>query len=191
MTQASIPLTREQALDLLKSKCYDEYLIKHSLASEAIMRALARKLGKDEELWGITALLHDLDFSDTKDTPSRHALETVRILGEMNFPEESIQAIKAHNAEEIGAERKSEFDYALSCAETITGLIVATALVQPEKKLEAVKVKSIMKRMKERAFARKVNREIIMECPRFGMELRDFVELSLNAMKDISGELGL
>ena len=105
----------------------EDYLIKHSLATEAIMRALAKKMGKDEELWGIAGLLHDLDFSETKDDPERHALVAAELLAG-RLPEDAVLAIKRHNAEMLGLKRETEFDLALTAAETITGLIVATAL---------------------------------------------------------------
>ncbi len=98
---------------------------------------------------------------------------------------------KKHNAEGLGLERATRFEYALTCAETITGLIVATALVYPDKKLTSVKPKSITKRMKTKHFARAVSRERIMECEKMGMPLNDFIVLSLEAMKGIAKKLGL
>jgi len=187
----SIGITREEALALLKEYIKNENLVKHCLASEAIMRALARKLGHDEELWGIAGLLHDLDFEETKEATSRHGVKTAQILKERGVCAEIIEAIKAHNAEGLGLERRSDFDHALAAAETVTGLIVATALVYPDKKLASVKVRSITKRMKKKDFARAVNREIIMECEQFGLSLDEFVGIGLEAMQDIHEALGL
>ena len=104
---------------------------------------------------------------------------------------EIIQTIKAHNAAALGISRETAFEHALACAETITGLIVATALVQPDKKLASVKPKSVIKRMKKKDFARNVDRDIIMECEAAGVPLDEFVELSLKAMCAIADELGL
>ncbi len=183
-------MDRSEAWDLLNSRVKEDYLIKHSLASEAIMRALAKKLGHDEELWGITGLLHDLDFSETKDDPQRHALVTAEIL-EGKLAEEAVVAIKRHNAEMLGLTRETVFDLALTAAETITGLIVATTLVYPDKKLASVKPKSVTKRMKEKAFAAKVNRDHIRLCEEFGVPLPEFAALSVEAMRGISDQLGL
>ena len=187
----SIGITREDAVALVNAHLKAENLVKHCLASEAIMRALARKMGQDEELWGIAGLLHDLDFEETKEAPSRHGLKTAQILKEHGVCAEIIEAIKAHNAEGLGLVRTSDFDHALAAAETVTGLIVATALVYPDKKLASVKVRSIAKRMKKKDFARAVNRTVIMECEQFGLSLDEFVGISLEAMQGIHEVLGL
>ncbi|MBI2875835.1 MAG: HDIG domain-containing protein [Candidatus Tectomicrobia bacterium] len=184
-------MNREGAFNLLQNYLKNPVLLKHCLASEAIMRALAERLGEDPEVWGIVGLIHDLDFEETKDTPEHHTLKAAEILEREGYPAERIEAIKAHNAEALGISREGRLAVALACAETITGLIVATALVMPDKKLASVKVKSIMKRMKEPAFARNVNREIIQECQQLGLSLEEFVSLSLNAMLSISQELEL
>ncbi len=187
----SITMTHEEALELLQEHVQNENLIKHCLATEAIMRKMAERLGEDPEKWGITGLLHDLDFETTKDSPQEHTKGTVSILGDRGFPEDSLHAIREHNAEALGIPRESKFGIALACSETITGLIVATALVYPDKKLASVKPKSVRKRMRETAFARKVNREIIRECERIGVPLEEFADLSLSAMKDVADVLGL
>jgi uncharacterized protein len=187
----AFPISREEALALLQDHVQNENLIKHCLATEAIMRSLAEKLGEDVEKWGITGLLHDLDFESTKDTPHEHTATTVRILREKGFPEDALQAIREHNAEALGIPRESRFGIGLACAETVTGLVVATALVYPDKKLASVKPKSIRKRMRETAFARNVNRDIICECERVGVSLDGFVALSLSSMQSVADELGL
>jgi putative nucleotidyltransferase with HDIG domain len=184
-------MNRNTALELLKSYLKTDTLIKHSLATEAIMKELASILGRDVELWGLTGLLHDLDFELTMNEPARHALCTAELLEKYDMKSEIIQAIKAHNGELLGIARGSELDFALASSETITGLIVATALVYPDKKLSSVKQKSILKRFKEKAFARSVDREIITECKNLGLDLERFVEISLKAMQGISEELGL
>ena len=184
-------ISREEALKLLKEHVKTDYLIKHCIATEAIMKALAERLGGDPEKWAVAGLLHDLDFEETKDEPEKHSLKTEEILRNMDIEEDMIQAIKAHNAEGIGIERKSTFDYALTCAESVTGLIVATALVYPDKKLAGVKAKSIIKRMKKKDFARKVSRERIKDCAGAGLELQEFIEIALKAMQSVSDDLGL
>ena len=166
-------------------------LIKHCLATEAIMRHLARALGEDENLWGLTGLLHDIDLEHTRDDQSQHAKLGAKILKEKGFPEAGVKAVLAHNGEILGIERQSILEHALTCAETITGMIVATALIYPDKKLDPVKTKSITKRMKEKRFAENVSRDKIRECEHLGMELPDFIKLSLEAMQQISLQLGL
>lgn len=182
---------REEALSLLNSKINQPNLIKHCLATEAIMRALAKRLGKDENLWGITGLLHDIDLEETRDDQTQHARIAAELLRENNFPEEVIQAVLAHNGEVLGIKRQTPFEHALACAETVTGLIVATALVYPDKKLASVKTKSVVKRMKESRFAQNVNREIIKECECLGLEMADFISLSIDAMLNVAPQLGL
>jgi predicted hydrolase (HD superfamily) len=152
---------------------------------------MARRLGRDEALWGLVGLLHDLDFDETKQTPEVHGLRSAEWLADSGLPGEALQAIRAHNAESLGLERCSELDFALSCSESITGLIVAAALVRPDRKLEGVKPKSIRKRMKEKAFARNVDRDQIRECEKAGVPVDEFIELALEAMKSIAGEIGL
>ena len=150
---------------------------------EAIMRVLAEKLGFDRDIWGIAGLLHDLDYSETKDNMKRHGLLTEEVLGEKGVSKEITDAIKSHNADNLGSERKEPFEHAITCAECLTGMIVATTLVYPDKKMASVKPKSITKRMKQKEFARSVNREYIMECEKIGISLPDFAVLSLDAMK--------
>lgn len=184
-------LSRDEAYALLNDKVKTKNLIKHCIATEAIMRALARKFGEDEEFWGLTGLLHDLDYDNTLDTPEQHTLVTEKILKDKGVSSEAIEAIKEHNAEAIGIERKTRLGIALTAAETITGLIVATALVLPDKKIASIKPKSIRKRMKEKAFARGVNREYIMLIEQLGIALDDFIVLSLEAMSTVADQLGL
>jgi len=166
-------------------------MINHCLASEVVMRALARRLGKEEELWGLAGLLHDLDVEITNADPKVHALKTAEILKEENYPDEMIDAVRMHNEEATGMERYTEFQHALAAGETITGLIVATTLVYPDKKIASVKAKSVVKRMTEKAFAASVRRDHILECEKIGIPLNEFAELSINAMKEIADQIGL
>lgn len=183
--------TRERGLDLLRQYVSNENLIKHCLASEAIMRALATRFGEDPDRWGLAGLLHDLDFEQTKDTPSEHANQTAEILGREGVPDDFIQAIREHNAEGLGIARESRMGIALTAAETVTGLIVATALVMPDKRLASVKPSSVRKRMKKKDFARNVSREGIRECERLDLALEDFLTLSVEAMQGVAADLGL
>lgn len=184
-------ISRDEALVLLEQHLKNEKLIMHCLASESIMRALANKFGEDPNAWGIAGLLHDLDYEKTHDDPSRHGEETAKILEQEGAAPGLIDVIRKHNAECLGLERASTFEHALACAETITGMIVATALVYPDKKIASVKTKSVTKRMKTPHFARAVSRERIMECEKIGIPLNEFVTISLSAMSEISDQLGL
>jgi putative nucleotidyltransferase with HDIG domain len=184
-------MTRDEALELLDTHVRAENLRKHCLATEAIMRELARRFGTDEESWAVTGLLHDLDFEYTKDDMASHGAKTVELLEPYDLPKEATDAILRHNAEALGVERQTTMDYALTCAETITGLIVASALVHPDKKLASLKPKSVSKRMKSKEFARNVNREHVALCEQIDIPLPDFISLSINAMNSISDDLGL
>ncbi len=150
-------------------------MINHYLASEAVMRALARRLGRDEDKWGLAGLLHDLDVEMVNGDMTIHGKETARILEEKGVDPEIIDAIRMHNESSSGEKRSKEFQYALAAGETITGMIVATTLVYPDKKLASVKPKSVVKRMKEKKFAASVRRENIMECEKIGIPLPEFV----------------
>ncbi len=183
-------MTREEAYELLTGYLTTKNLINHSLAVEAVMRRLARHFGEDEELWGLAGLLHDIDYDRTKDDPEKHSLIGAEILQEKGLPEELVYAVKVHN-EIHGLPRKSLLDKALYATDPLTGLIVAGALIKPEKKLEAVKVKSLMKRFNEKAFARGANREQIASCSELGLTLEEFLTMGLEAMQGVAGEMGL
>jgi putative nucleotidyltransferase with HDIG domain len=184
-------IDRTRALKLLTIHIRTENLRNHCAATEAIMRKLAQRLGANEDLWGLTGLLHDLDLELTRDDQSKHALVGAEMLQQEGFPNEALQAIRAHNDEALGIRRHNDFEHALACAETITGLIVATALVQPDKKLASVRPKSVKKRLKEKRFAESVNRDIIRECEQIGIPVEDFIALSVEAMQGVAEELGL
>ena len=184
-------MSREEALSLLREHVKNPNLIKHCLASEAVLGALADHLGEDRQKWSMAGLLHDLDVEMTNADLRIHGRETVKILAEKGLDPEMIEAIGLHNETSAGRKRSTPFHHALAAGETITGLIIATALVYPDKKLSGVKPKSIIKRMKEKAFAASVNRDIIRECERIPIPLDRFAEISLKAMQSISEDLGL
>lgn len=184
-------ITRERALELLGQYLNNQNLIKHCLASEAVMRALARHFEEDEELWGLTGLLHDLDVELTLNDLSRHTHETVRILRDEGVAKEIVEAIRMHNEVAHGDKRSERFHHALAAGETITGLIIASALVYPDKKLASVKPKSVRKRFKEKLFAAGANREIIAECEQIDIPVPEFCDLCLAAMQGIADDLGL
>lgn len=181
-------LSRDQALTLLHQYIKNERMIYHSLASEAVLRALARRLDRDEEKWGLAGLLHDLDVEVTHADPKVHGLETARILSEMGIDEDVVEAIKLHNEMATDVPRTKEFHHALAAGETITGLITATSLVYPDKQVSSVKPRSVVKRMKEKAFAASVKRENILECELIGIPIEEFAELSVTAMSQMTGQ---
>ncbi|MFO8022464.1 MAG: HDIG domain-containing protein [Perlabentimonas sp.] len=182
--------SRDYYIELLHEHVKNPKMIAHCLASEAVMRALAQKFGEDQDVWGIAGLLHDIDVEQTESDPKRHALEGAKLLESEGLPVEAVDAIRMHNEMATGLDRSTRFQHALAAGETITGLIFATALVYPDKKITSVKPKSIVKRMKEKAFAASVNRETILECEKIGIPINEFAELSLNALKPMSEELG-
>lgn len=184
-------MNRNEAEELLKKYVKNERMLDHSYAAEAVLRAMARRLGRDEEIWGLAGLLHDIDIEAVGGDLSRHGLEAEKILAEAGIDPEIIDAVKMHNERVCGKARSTEFQHALAAGETVTGLIVATALVYPDRKIAPVKVKSITKRMKEKAFAASVNRETIRECEQIGLPLDEFVGIALTAMQGIAGRLGL
>ena len=184
-------MTRNEALELLKQYIKNERTIWHCLASEAVLRAVAKRLGEDENKWAMAGLLHDLDVEITNADPKVHGLETARILTELGLDPDIVEAIKLHNEEAANIPRSKPFHHALAAGETITGLIQATTYVYPDRKIASVKSSSVVKRMKEKAFAASVNRETIKECEKIGIPLNEFAEISVNAMREIAGEIGL
>jgi putative nucleotidyltransferase with HDIG domain len=183
-------ISRENAYKLLNQHIQNPNMIKHCVASEAVLRALASELGKDPDEWGLTGLLHDIDVEITQKDPKKHGPFAAQMLDGMLSPE-AIDAIVMHNEMATGKARSTLFQHALAAGETITGLILATAMVYPDKKLASVKAKSITKRMKEKAFAASVKRENILECELIGIPIQDFAELALTAMQEVSEELGM
>jgi putative nucleotidyltransferase with HDIG domain len=183
-------ISRDEALRLLDNYIANRNMIKHCLATEAVLRSLADKLGEDPDKWGLAGLLHDLDVEKQPDLAT-HTQETVQVLGELGIDPEIIDAISMHNEQAHSHRRSTTFHHALAAGETITGLIIASALVRPDKKLCSVKPKSVRKRFKEKAFARGADREIIRECEMVGLEVGEFCELALRAMQDIAGDLEL
>jgi len=188
-------ITREEALKLLQKYITTENTIKHMLATEAIMRALAKRFEPEKEaVWAMAGLLHDLDY-EVMEEEKEHGAKTIKILKKENvdLPEEALQAIRAH-CYNLHPEwkPKSLMDWSLFICDSLTGLIVATTLVHPDKKLANVKVKSVMKKFKDKSFARGTRRKDIRMCEeKLGLPLRELVEICLFAMQGISKDLGL
>ena len=183
-------ISRDEAIRLLEENIKAENMLKHCYASEAVLRAIAKKLGQNEDEWGIAGLLHDIDAEITMADPYTHGPYAEKLL-KGKVTDEMLDAIVMHNEIATGKERTTVFQHALAAGETITGLITATTLVYPDKKIASVKTKSITKRMKQKAFAASVKRENIMECEKIGIPLEEFAEISINAMKEISRKLEL
>ncbi len=194
-------MTRDEAYVLLCQMIQSPNLRKHGLAVEAIMRALARELrmnneqlGKeefDEEEWAIVGLLHDADYELVAKDLSQHTLVTEKKLREFGASERIINGVKAHHPDHV-AERNNLMGKAVYCADELSGLITAVALVQPDKKLASVTVNSVMRKFKVPAFAAGALRNQIEDCEKeLGIPLEEFVKIALEAMQRISGELGL
>lgn len=184
-------MTREQGLALVKEKMQSQNLIKHVLAVEVVMRAMADNFNQDKEEWGLAGLLHDIDYEQTKDKPEEHSKKGADMLREIGVAEKICQAVLKHN-EAHGLQPETEIEKALFVCDPITGLIVAATLVLPSKKLVDLTAENILNRFKERGFARGANREIIQKCePLLDLPLEKFVEIVLKAMQGISNELGL
>jgi putative nucleotidyltransferase with HDIG domain len=181
-------MTREEAIRLIHSHVTNKNLRKHMLATEAVMKTLARHFGEDEEIWGLTGLLHDLDYDQTVNDFPKHGLISAEILEKEDIPEEAIYAIKSHPGH---FPRKSRLDKALYAVDPVTGLIVAAALMHPTKKLKQVDVDFVLRRFKEKRFAAGADRDQIQSCKEMGLSLNDFIGLSLKAMQEIDTELGL
>ncbi|MCK4821070.1 HD domain-containing protein [bacterium] len=188
-------MTHPEAKALFDIHLSTEYLRNHCRETEVIMRAIAGHLGKDETFWGITGLLHDLDLDDLGDDLSRHGQRTIEILKEAGYDiPEMFSAILSHveGMEGVNYKRRNDFEYILAGAENITGIISAYVILRPDKKIEGVKVKSIMKKFKSPAFAAKVNREFICDAAvHANMELNEFIRLSIEAMASIANEIGM
>lgn len=183
-------MNREEAIKLVKENIHKKNLFKHMLAVEAIMKEIANRLGEDKERWGLVGLLHDIDFEKTENNPQKHALLAEEILKD-KVDSEIIRTIKSHNFENTNVFPESKMEKALVAADSVSGLVIACALVMPSKKLSDVKVETIGKKFKQKDFARNCNRERILFCEKIEISRDKFFEISLKALQEISEELGL
>jgi len=182
-------MNRQEALAIVEEYVTNENLIRHMLAVEAAMRFYAEKLEGDQDLWGITGLLHDFDW-EIHPTLEEHPQAGAPILREKGVPEEIVQAILSH-ADHTGIPRQTTMEKALFACDEITGLITAVALVRPSQSLDDLKVKSVKKKWKDRKFAAGANREEIAQAvDEFGVELWEHVGNVILAMRSIGPELG-
>ncbi len=182
--------TRAEAFALLKSYNQNDALIKHALAVEAVMRFMARQYNQDEEVWGLVGLIHDLDYEQF---PNQHCHKTAEILREHHWPEDLVRAVMSHGWG-ICTDVKpiTEMEKVLYTVDELTGLVAATALVRPSKSVMDVKVKSVKKKWKEKAFAAGVNREIIQQgADMLGLDLAELIDKTILAMREVAQDIGL
>lgn len=183
-------INKEEATVLLKNYLENDKLRKHSYAVEAIMKKTAAHLHKDETLWGLVGLLHDIDYEYTQNNPQKHGTVSAEILDNL-LPSRAINAIKGHNYIHTGYMPATTLDKALIAADAISGLIIATALVMPEKTMEEVNNSTVLKKMKDHSFAKGCDRKKINLIQDIGIDTKDFIKMSLSALKDIHSDLGL
>ena len=183
-------MIREEAFKLVQEKIKNQNLIKHSLAVEACMKGLARNFKEDEEKWGVSGLLHDIDYEETKDDPNLHSVKGAEFLEKTGIDKEICQAVKTHN-EAHGIIPETKLAKSLYCVDPLTGLIVAATLVLPSKKIKDLTVENVLNRFGEKSFARGAKREIILKCSEINLSLEEFVKICLESMKLINNQLGL
>jgi putative nucleotidyltransferase with HDIG domain len=181
-------MDRDEAYQTIVKHVSNKNLIKHMLATEAVMTKLARHLGEDESKWALAGLLHDLDYDQTADNFPNHGIKTAEMLSGTDIPDEVIYAIKSHPGH---FPRESLMDKALYAVDPVTGLIVAAALMHPSKKLKSLDLAFVQRRFGEKRFAAGADRDQIRSCENFGMPLDSFLSLALEAMQEIDKELGL
>ncbi|MCK4863483.1 MAG: HDIG domain-containing protein [Dehalococcoidales bacterium] len=183
-------MNRQEVMESIRENVENENLIKHMLATEAIMRALAKRMGEDENEWGLAGLLHDIDVELTEGDMSSHSKLGADLARDLGASEAIANAILCHN-EAHGVAPETNMEEALFCADPLTGLITAAVLVRPDKKLDGLEAKSVRKRFKEKSFAAGANREQIARCADIGLELDEFIAIGVEAMKEIAPQLGL
>lgn len=191
----TLPISREQALELLKKYEQTKSDMNHYLESEAIMRALAEKFEEDVEYWGMLGLLHDIDWALTREHIKEHLTRAPGILRLAGFDEEFIEIVRSHGYGHDCAglkdkKRTEKIEHALAAAETLTGIIYAYALMR-EGRISDMEVKGLKKKFKDKSFAATCNRDIVKEIEETGLSLDEFFELSIEAIKKIKQEVGL
>ena len=182
--------TYDEALSLFKEFNRSESLLKHAYSVEGVMRYIARKLGEDEEKWGIIGLVHDLDYERF---PEEHCTRSRQILEEREWPEEYIRAVVSHGWGICSdAEPQSTVEKTLYAIDELTGLVTAAALVRPSKSVSDMEAKSVMKKWKDKSFAAGVNRSVIEKgSEMLGVDLRDLVTDTIMGMREVAGKIGL
>lgn len=195
--EGKLNLTYQQAKDLVARYISDPVTKLHLRETEIFMRALSKRFDENEEEWGIIGLLHDIDWDLTKNNQSEHCVKAKQILGEAGASDFLVETVISHGysheiiPEFAAKQRSGGIQHCLAAAETLTGLIVAAALVQPNKKLQDVSLQSLKNKFKTKSFAAKCNRDIILECEKAGIALDEFLQTGLSALQSIAGEIGL
>jgi putative nucleotidyltransferase with HDIG domain len=194
LTEERVP-PREQTLALMHEYTASDSLRKHMLSVEAAMRAYAQKFGEDVERWGTTGLIHDFDYerypNNEHSATEEHPSEGVRILRSKGYPEDILQAILGH-ATYCGVPRETMMAKTLFAVDELTGLITATALVRPTKNVHEVEAKSVRKKMKDKAFARGVNRDdVLLGVQEMGVDLDSHIAFVIAAMQSVASDIGL
>ena len=190
-------LTKDSAVELLHEKMKNQNLRRHCYAVGQVLAQFydhfSSPAGLTKEQWEIAGILHDADWEITKDNPARHTIELLEWLEEYEVEPELLEVFRSHNTKTTKLRLpQTQLEWTLECCDELTGFIVAVALVMPEKKLGQVTVESILKKFRQKEFARQVDREQISQCEeKLGINLNDFVSITLNAMKNNSGLLGL
>lgn len=192
-------ITREKCNELLEKYITTPWLKFHMRESDLIMQAVARRLNEDPEKWGLSGLLHDLDFDYVNKDPQWHVIKFDEILEKeglkvgIDIDDDVYHAIRSHYEEhpDIPEKRESNLDYALSASENLSGFLVACALVQPDKKIASVEVESVTKKLKKKDFAKAVRRDLIQDIEKVGISLEEFIKIALDVMKANASELGL
>lgn len=182
-------LNRDEAITLVRQYVTNDNLIKHMISVGAIMKGLALHFNEDAELWEAVGILHDIDYEKVGQDWEKHGAISAEMVKDL-LPEKGLYAIRAHN-EQTGYSPKNLIDICLYSADALSGLVIAMGLMLPDKKLANVKVSSLVKRMKDKSFARGVSRENINRCSEVGLELQDFLQIGLTSMKAIASEIGM
>lgn len=183
-------LNREEAVKLIKANVSNRNIFRHMVAVEAIMKALAKYLGEDEEIWGLAGLVHDVDYEKTAKNFEKHGVLAQEILNG-KVPQEVLRAILAHNYENTGVKPETLLEKGLIASDAISGLIVACALVMPSKKAKDVKLKTVKKKFKDKDFARGADRKRILLCEEIGVPKETFFEIALKGIQTAAQDLGL
>ena len=181
-------LNREESIAVVRQHVKNETLVKHMVAVGAIMRGLALRFGEDPVMWEDVGILHDVDYEKVGQDWTRHGAVSADIVKDL-LPEEALYAIRAHNPQ-TGSTPKNRVDISLYSADALSGLVIAMALMVPDKKLASVKASSLVKRMKDKSFARNISRENINRCSEVGLQLEEFLEIGLSSMQTVAAELG-
>jgi putative nucleotidyltransferase with HDIG domain len=181
-------ITRAESIELVKENVKNKNLVNHMIGVGAIMKGLAEHYGEDAQLWEAVGILHDVDYETFGEDFANHGAKSAEMVKDI-LPDDAIKAIRSHNPL-TGYNAESKFDIALLAADAISGLIVANALVRPNR-MEGMKAKSIKKRMKDKSFARQVSRENVMKCEEIDIPFSEFATIAIKAMDSVAIEIGL